>query len=100
MKYDDVIIRLGPPNNSKGELSKIAVGRAETALISYKNQPSAKLLITGGFGAFNRSNKPHAAHVAAYLITRGAKRSDILKFVESKNTIQDAAFPARLLRRH
>lgn len=88
-----MIIILGSPNSETGELSSVAKERCELALLEYAKRPGWKLLLTGGYGAhFNTTDQPHAAHVERYLVNRGIPAKAIVEFVESANTLQDAAF--------
>ncbi len=94
-----VIVVLGAPNDENGQLSAVALGRAETALREYRAHPGGKLLLTGGYGShFNTTDKPHAHYAARFLTSRGAAPEDILPFAESATTIEDALLAERILR--
>lgn len=55
-----IILLLGAPNDDFGNLSKIALDRADCAFGIYSNNESIQLLCTGGCGKhFNTTNKPH-----------------------------------------
>ena len=63
-----VIIVLGAPNDSEGNLSAIAIERCQQALIEYAQNPGAKILPTGGWGEhFNTTDKPHSHYLRQYL---------------------------------
>jgi uncharacterized SAM-binding protein YcdF (DUF218 family) len=87
-----IIVVLGSPNSEAGELSSIAKERCELALSEYAKRPHWKFLLTGGYGAhFNTTEQPHAAYVKRHLVSRGVPAQEILDFVESTNTLQDAS---------
>jgi uncharacterized SAM-binding protein YcdF (DUF218 family) len=96
-----VIIVLGAPNDASGQLSTIALARAETVLTEYHRRSGCKLLLTGGYGShFNMTGRPHAYYVAEFLISRGVPPTDILEFAESSNTLEDAILSKRILERY
>ena len=88
-----MIVVLGSPNSEAGQLSSIARERCELALAEYSKRPEWKFLLTGGYGVhFNTTDQPHAAYLKRHLVSRGIPAQDILEFVESTNTLQDASF--------
>jgi uncharacterized SAM-binding protein YcdF (DUF218 family) len=88
-----MIIVLGSPNSETGQLSSIAKERCELALAEFAKRPNWKFLLTGGYGAhFNITDQPHAAYLKRYLVSRGIPTQEIVDFVESTNTLQDASF--------
>ena len=88
-----MIVVLGSPNSEAGQLSSIAKERCELALSASAKLPGWKLLLTGGYGAhFNTTDQPHAAYLKRYLVNRGIPAQEIVEFVESANTLQDASF--------
>lgn len=90
MNTNKIIIVLGSPNSDDGLLYDVAIQRCELALKAYKKTP-CKILLTGGFGVhFNKSNKPHAFYLGQHLIQSGVAKTDILEYIESSNTIEDA----------
>jgi uncharacterized SAM-binding protein YcdF (DUF218 family) len=94
----DILIVLGAPNNSRGELSTTAVERAEIAIREYKRRLGCKILLTGGYGKhFNTTQKPHAYYVSKFLISHGVASTDLLEYVESSNTIEDAILSNQIL---
>lgn len=93
----DVVIVLGAQNDMNGKLSEMAVERVEGALREYRRRPGSKLVLTGGYGHFNRSRRPHAHYLAQDLTGRGVDERDFLPFVESSTTVEDALFSKRLL---
>ena len=96
-----MIVVLGSPNSETGQLSSIAKERCELALAEYTKRPGWKLLLTGGYGAhFNTTDQPHAAYVQRYLVSRGIPAQDILEFVESANTLQDASFSKPIVQKY
>lgn len=59
--------------------------------------PDAKVLFSGGVGALWRAGEDATAPVAAYLEAAGIDRSRILLEGASRNTIENAAFSAKLV---
>ena len=87
-----IIVVLGSPNSEAGELSTIAKERCELALAEYAKCPDWKFLLTGGYGThFNTTDQPHATYLKRHLVSRGVPAQEILEFVESTNTLQDAS---------
>ena len=96
-----IIVVLGAPNDDQGNLLPVAAGRAQTALLQHRQDPSARLLLTGGFGAhFNNTARPHFEYVEDYLRSRGVPGSAILGRLRTVNTIEDAEKSAQLLRQY
>lgn len=102
-----LIIILGAPNDDDGHLSPMAQGRVALGYQLYQERQAAgwRLLLTGGFGEhFNRTALPHAAYLQQWLLAHGVPPSDIVEFVLSRHTGEDArlALPivARLGVRH
>ena len=96
-----VIIILGAPNDAEGNLSSIALERCQRALIVYKQNPGAKLLPTGGWGAhFNSTDKPHGYYIQQYFTAHDVPATDILACVESANTLEDALFAKPIIEQH
>jgi hypothetical protein len=93
----NVIIYLGADNDARGVLSEMAVERARHALDVYRSTPGAKLLVTGGFGAFNTAPLPHAHYVVEYMLEQGVPADDLLPIVESRHTVEDAALSRQVL---
>jgi uncharacterized SAM-binding protein YcdF (DUF218 family) len=90
-KMKGIIVVLGSPNSDKGELSEIAINRLDRAVDFFKINNNYKILCTGGFGKhFNTTSLPHAKYAADYLKQRGVPAEDILEYVISSNTIEDA----------
>ncbi len=85
----EILIVLGSPNSSTGELSSISKSRLNCCLENYlKGKP---VLCTGGWGDhFNTSSKPHAQYAKTYLIKNGVSKHDFLDFALSSNTVDDA----------
>ena len=87
-----IITVLGSPNDNSGKLYSIAIERCNEAIKMYKSNPGWKIVLTGGFGQhFNTTDKPHAFYLNEYLVEHGIPESDILEFVESSNTLEDAS---------
>ena len=82
---------MGAPNDAQGQLSQIALDRLQTAVRFYTHNKDYKILCTGGFGPhFNTTSQPHAYYAARYLIAQGIPATDILPYVLSQNTREDA----------
>jgi len=91
MEINCLIVVLGSPNDDDGNLSKMALARADTALSSFYKQPNCKLLLTGGYGpGFNRTLKPHAYYLKEYLLKQGIANDSFVEFAESSYTADDA----------
>lgn len=90
---EGIVVILGSPNDDKGNLSDIAIGRNEKGIEEYRNHEGYKILVTGGFGNhFNTTDKPHAFYAKQFLLKNGIPDNDILEFAESGYTIEDATF--------
>lgn len=90
-----IIVVLGAPNDDDGRLGPTAEGRARAALEVYRARPGARILLTGGFGAhFNRTERPHATYLRAFLTEAGLPGAAILGEVHSGNTVEDAELSA------
>ncbi len=87
---DGIIIVLGSRNDSKGNLSPNSKNRVDRAIEELKKIPNYKLLLTGGFGKFNLTSKPHAQYLKEYALEKGVEKVDILRIVESGSTVEDA----------
>ncbi len=98
-EVQDILVVLGAPNDAGGQLSPIALSRAQLALDEYRKRPGCKVVLTGGFGeAFNVTDQPHAHYVSEYLTGAGVTSADILEFAEGSNTVEDAVLARRVLR--
>ena len=93
----NVVICLGAENDPLGVLSPTALARAQGAVKTYRAIPGAKLLVTGGYGAFNRAPLPHARYVVRHLLDLGVPEADLLPIVESRHTVDDAALSRAVL---
>lgn len=85
----DVLIVLGSPNSSSGELSNISTSRLNYCANIY--QPGNLVLCTGGWGDhFNTSTNAHASYAKQYLLEKGLMEIDFLDFALSGHTVDDA----------
>ena len=90
-RLEGIIIVLGSPNDENGNLSEMALARAQTAFSQHRIHPNYMILPTGGFGEhFNTTNKTHGYYLKKYLIKLGIKEDLFLEVAESKNTPDDA----------
>ncbi|GEO05631.1 hypothetical protein AAE02nite_32950 [Adhaeribacter aerolatus] len=95
-----IIIVLGAPNDAQGQLSQVALDRLQTAIRFYRHNQDFKFLCTGGFGPhFNTAHQPHAHYAAQYLIAQGVPETDILPYVLSRHTLEDATLAQPVLDR-
>lgn len=86
-----VILVLGSPNDADGRLYSIARHRCECAAVLARDNPSARLLLTGGFGDhFNTTAQTHATYLRRYLVELGVSSERFLSEAPSRNTIEDA----------
>lgn len=93
-----IIVILGSPNDDQGRLSSIAFERCSQALAEFQRNPGYAILPTGGWGPhFNTTDKPHGHYVRQELSSRGIPAEAFLPFVESSNTIEDAALARPIL---
>ena len=84
------IVVLGSPNSPEGELFLAAKKRLDKCYEEYLSN-KYPIILTGGFGRhFNTSNYPHHHWTKQYLIQKGVDNQDIIAFLDSSNTVQDA----------
>lgn len=96
-----IIIILGSPNDDHGNLSSIAIERLTQGIKEYTARPGFAILLTGGFGVhFNTSDMPHAFYAMQHLLKYGIPKEEILEFVESSNTLEDAALSRPILEKY
>lgn len=95
-----VILVLGSPNDNQGRLSDIAISRCQAALGQYQLRPDSKVLLTGGFGAFNQTNTAHALYCQAYLIDHGMPNSAFIDIALSRFTFEDAILSKPIVEQH
>ena len=85
-----IILLLGASNDSRGNLSQMAIDRLECAFSLYACNNDVKFLCTGGFGQhFNTTDLPHAEYLKRWLSSQGVKEEDFLPFILSSNTYED-----------
>lgn len=95
-----LILVLGSPNSDSGELYLPARERCDLAISLYHRSSTSnhKILLTGGFGRhFNTTSRPHAFYLQEYLLSRGIPEKDILGFVSSSNTLEDASLSKEIV---
>lgn len=100
MYMEGIIIVLGSKNDSEGNLSPNSKNRVDRAIEELKKDQGYKLLLTGGFGKFNPTDKPHAQYLKKYALGKGVKKDDILEIVESGNTVEDAYLSKPILEKY
>ncbi|WP_190810415.1 YdcF family protein [Flagellimonas sp. S3867] len=92
----EVLIVLGSPNTTSGELSSISTSRLDCCLDLFKKE--SLVLCTGGWGPhFNTTEHSHAHYAKAYLTQKGLPESAFLEFALSKNTVDDAVKAKNIL---
>lgn len=89
-KIKGIIIVLGSKNDKHANLSPNSKNRMDRAIEELKKNPGYRLLLTGGFGKFNPTDKPHAQYLKEYALKKGVEEDDILGIIESGNTVEDA----------
>ncbi len=86
-----LVVLLGNENDSEGNLSPVAISRADTAVRFLNKNDEWLVLPTGAFGAhFNTTKIPHGQYLTNYLLANGIPANRILPPTHSANTIQDA----------
>ena len=86
-----ITVLLGNENDSAGNLSPVAMSRADTAVQFLQNNDGWVVLPTGAFGAhFNTTDIPHGQYLTDYLVANGIPAGRILPHTHSANTVQDA----------
>ncbi len=86
-----IVAILGSLNDEQGRLPELATSKIAVGIEEYRKHTGYSILCTGGFGDhFNRAEKPHAYYATEYLIQKDIPSEDILDFVESRNTLEDA----------
>lgn len=95
-----VILVLGAPNDNQGRLSDIAISRCQAALGQYQLRPDSKVLLTGGFGAFNQTDIPHAHYCQHYLIEQGVPADTFTDIALSRFTFEDAILSKPIVEEH
>ena len=84
-----ILVVLGSPNFSKGELSITAIERLNTCFHLFTKNDL--ILCTGGWGEhFNTCKNPHAYFAKEYLLKKGVSKNNFLPFALSNNTVEDA----------
>ena len=84
------IIVLGSPNTPEGELLPMAKKRLGKCYQEYLSN-QYPIILTVGFGPhFNTSIHPHHHLAKEYLIQEGVDYQDIIAFLDSTNSVQDA----------
>jgi len=92
-----IVVVLGAPNSTSGELSPIAEGRMVRAIELLFEKDEALLLLTGGYGNFNSAPRPHAEYLKEYALNHGVPEHRILLCINSSSTLEDAAYAKDLL---
>lgn len=95
-----IIIVLGSQNDKLGRLSPNSRHRIDRAIQELRKNAGCKLLLTGGFGKFNETSKPHAEYLKKYALKKGVKEEEILGVVESGNTVEDAYFSKPIINKY
>ena len=92
------IVILGGPNDQHGNLSQIALARAEAAFLLFEQIPKSSILCTGGFGAhFNTTTIPYCEYLKQKLISFGVPSTQFLPYALSRYTIGDALMSKPIL---
>ncbi len=91
------IIVLGSPNDDAGRLLPNALARIEEAVRLYFSTPQSVLVLTGGFGPFNATDRPHAEYLKQAALERGIPAADVLTCPNASHTVDDAVHSLGLL---
>ncbi|MFZ4263372.1 YdcF family protein [Sphingobacterium sp. HJSM2_6] len=96
-----IILVLGSTNDEKGNLSVMAQDRLTCAWQLAKENPTIKVICTGGFGErFNPTLKAHSEYGKQFLIGLGLKNEQFLPYSLSTNTIEDFKLALPILHTH
>ena len=95
-----IIILLGAPNDTLGNLSSIAVERCLLATDIRGGYAGFSILPTGGFGEFNKTSKPHAHYTRNFLRELGVPAEAILEPALSRFTLEDATLAEPIVAQH
>jgi hypothetical protein len=87
---ENIAVLLGCENDDQGNLLDIAKSRADAVITLLQNDPTLKVIPTGAFGDFNKSNTPHGLLLKRYLVQNGIAENRILPFTHSSNTVEDS----------
>ncbi|WP_420627425.1 YdcF family protein [Candidatus Leptofilum sp.] len=86
-----IVVLLGNENDREGNLSPVAISRADTAVRFLNENDAWVVLPTGAFGAhFNTTEISHGQYLTAYLLANGISANQILPHTNSSNTVEDA----------
>jgi hypothetical protein len=98
-----LIVILGSPNDSAGNLAAMGQGRVQLGYELYRQfrNQGYRLLLTGGYGShFNTTDKPHAHHAQQLLCRLGVPLQDFVEFAESQHTLDDAVQAAPIVEKY
>jgi uncharacterized SAM-binding protein YcdF (DUF218 family) len=96
-----IVVVLGSPNDDQGRLHTVAVERCRLAAQLARDNPTAKLLLTGGFGPhFNTTTSPHTIYLKQKLLTLGVEETRFVPDAHSRNTIEDASLSKPIVLAH
>lgn len=85
-----LILSLGAPNDTAGNLSPIALDRLNAVLQIFRYNPQFLIACTGGKGPhFNETEHPHYHYSQCYLQAHGIPASALTNPVNSASTIDD-----------
>lgn len=85
-----LILSLGAPNDTAGNLSTIAQNRLDAVLQIHRYNPQFQIACTGGKGAhFNEAPHPHYYYSHRYLLAHGISQAALTTSVDSVNTVDD-----------
>jgi uncharacterized SAM-binding protein YcdF (DUF218 family) len=85
-----LILTLGAPNDTAGNLSQIALDRLNAVLQIFRYNPQFLVACTGGRGPhFNETIHPHYYYAQCYLQANGIPDTAFTNPVNSGNTIDD-----------
>lgn len=98
-----LIVILGSPNDSAGNLTPMGQGRVQLGYQLYcqLGDQGYRLLLTGGYGDhFNTTAQPHAYYAQQWLRRLGVPEQAFVEFAESRHTLDDAVQAAPIVARY
>ncbi len=92
-------VLLGAGISNKGRLTREAKKRADKALTTFKKKKLDKLVLSGGFVNHNFPKISEAMLFEKYLISKGIKKSKLIREEKSLETIGNAVFSKKVILR-
>lgn len=100
-KVDAIVVLGGMINNLSLYNNRIELGdsadRLTDAILLYKKNKAAKIIITGGSGILFYQKNPESFQAKKFLMAMGIAEESILIETESRNTAENAIYTAKIL---